>query len=74
MIRNQTSWGDSYLWDVFNQTMEKIWRRLKSDFAVVLVEAVGGPLCFGRCFWSSRKAPGLQSPFLSFSLTERFLV
>lgn len=59
MIRNQTSWGDSYLWDVFNQLMGKIRRELKSDFDVVLVEGAGRCLRFGRCFWSSWRSPKL---------------
>lgn len=73
MIRNQTSRGDSYLWDVFNQLMGKIRRQLKRDFAVVLVEGAGSCLRVGRCFWSSWKAPGFQLSFLSFSLIQRLL-
>lgn len=73
MIRNQTSQGDSYLWDVFNQLMGKIRRRLKSDFAVVLVEGVGSHLYFGRCFWSLWKASGLKFSLCSFSSIQRFL-
>ena len=73
MIRNQTWRGDSYLRDVFDQLMGKTRRRLKTDFAVGLVRGAERHLPFGRCFWSSWKAPGLQLSFLSLSLMRRFL-
>lgn len=66
MIRNQTSRGDSYLWDMFNQLMGKIRGRLKSDFAVVLVEGVGS--C---ALADASGAPGLQ--LSSFPFSSRFV-
>lgn len=47
MIRNQTSRGDSYLRDMFNQLTLKIWRQLKGDFSVLSAMAAGSLLLLG---------------------------
>lgn len=76
MIRNQTSRGDSYLWDMFNQLTVKIWRQLKGDFSVLLAMAAGSLPCPVCCFWGlAHKAARLKLLVISdvSSLTQRFL-
>lgn len=72
MIRNQTSRGDSYLRDMFNQLTVKIWRQLKGDFSVLSAMAAGSLLLLGpraqsgqtqvigyfRCFFLNSKVFG----------------